>query len=106
MIISTILKKMKKNNRLFNELNETITRKETDINNELVKKYFLVQDLRYLLKKLEKMKNNPEKNKDLVIAINSGLKDLENEIENMNEKEKEIKKLHDIVDIVEKSSLL
>ena len=106
MIISTILKKMKKNNRLFNELNEPITRKETDINNELVKKYFLVQDLRYLLKKLEKLKNNPEKNKDLVIAINSGLKDLENEIENMNEKEKEIKKLHEIVDIVEKSSLL
>ena len=106
MIISTILKKMKKNNRLFNELNEPITRKETDINNELVKKYFLVQDLRHLLKKLEKLKKNPEKNKDLVIAVNSGLKDLENEIENMNKKEKEIKKLHEIVDIVEKSSLL
>ena len=57
----------------FNELNELITRKETDINNELVKKYFFVQDLRYLLINLEKLKNNPEKNKELVIAIKSGL---------------------------------
>ena len=48
------------------------------------------------------LKNNPEKNKELVIAIKSGLKDLENEIENMDEKEKEIEKPHEIVDIVEK----
>ena len=37
-----------------------------------------------------------------MIAIKSGLKDLENEIENMDEKEKEIEKPHEIVDIVEK----
>ena len=86
----------------FNELNELITRRETDINNELVKKYFFVQDLRCLLKNLEKLKNNPEKNIELVIAIKSGLEDLEDEIKNMNEKEKETEKANEIVDIVEK----
>ena len=86
----------------FNELNELITRRETDINNELVKKYFFVQDLRCLLKNLEKLKNNPEKNMELVIAIKSGLEDLEDEIKNMNEKEKETEKANEIVDIVEK----
>ena len=39
-------------NKNFNELNELITRKKADINNELVKKYFYVQDLKYLLKNL------------------------------------------------------
>ena len=86
----------------FNELNELITRRETDISNELVKKYFFVQDLRCLLKNLEKLKNNPEKNIELVIAIKSGLEDLEDEIKNMNEKEKETEKANEIVDIVEK----
>ena len=37
--------------------------KERDISDELVRKYFLVQDLGDLLKKLKKLKNNSEKNK-------------------------------------------
>ena len=40
-----------------------INLKERDINDELVRKHFLVQDLGDLLKKMKKLKNNPDKNK-------------------------------------------
>ena len=76
--------------------------KERDISDGLVKKHFLVQDRRDLLEKLKKLKNNPEKNKIRVNLINSGLRDLKEEIEDMSEEEKETKNPNEIVDIVEK----
>ena len=45
---------------------------------------------------------NADKNKDLVNVIKSGLADLENEIEEMSEKEKEIEIPYEIEDIVER----
>ena len=66
--------------------------KEREISDELVKKYFLVQDLGELLKKLKKLKNNSDKNKIKVNLINSGLRDLKEEIKDMGEEEKETKK--------------
>ena len=75
--------------------------KETAINDELVRKHFLVQDLGDLLGRMKKSKNNPEKNKIRVNLINIGLRDLKEEIENMSEKEKEIKNSNEIIDIAE-----
>ena len=42
--------------------------------------------------------NNKKENNDLVITIKSGLSDIEKEIENMSEKEKEIEKPNEIDD--------
>ena len=75
--------------------------KERDISDELVRKHLLVQDLGDLLEKMKKLKNNPEKNKIKVNLINSGLRDLEEEIEDMSEEEKETKNPNGIIDIVE-----
>ena len=46
--------------------------------------------------------NVKKKNNDLAKLIKSGLSDLKNEIENMNEEEKEMEKPNEIVDIVKK----
>ena len=46
--------------------------------------------------------NDKEKNNELVNVINSGLKDLKEEINKMSEKEIKIEKLDKIVKIVEK----
>ena len=54
-----------------------------------------------MVKNLKKLRNNPEKNKIRVNLINSGLRDLKEEIEDMSEQEKEIEKPNEIVDIVE-----
>ena len=54
-----------------------------------------------MLEKLKKLKNNPEKNKIRVNLINSGLRDLKEEIEDMSEEEKETKNPNGIIDIVE-----
>ena len=45
--------------------------------------------------------NDKKKNNDLVNLIKSGLSDLKNEIENMDDEEKEIEKPNEIVNIVE-----
>ena len=50
---------------------------------------------------MKKLKNNPEKNKIKVNLINSGLRDLKEEIEDMSEEEKETKNPNGIIDIVE-----
>ena len=50
-----------------------------------------MQDLRDLLEKLWKSKNNSEKNKIQVDLINSGLKDLKEKIEDMMNKKKKSK---------------
>ena len=46
--------------------------------------------------------NDKYKNNELATAIKSGLSDFKNEIENMNEQEKEIEKPNVIIDIAEK----
>ena len=49
------------------------------MNDELVKKYFLVEDLEALLKTMKKIKN-AEKNKINVSLVRGGLRDLKEEI--------------------------
>ena len=85
----------------YDKFMRLIYSKEREKSNELVRKHFLVQDLGELLKKLKKLKNNPEKNKIRVNLINSGLRDLKEEIEDMSEEEKETKNSNRIIDIVE-----
>ena len=86
----------------YKKLNRLINLKSRDTNDELVMKHFLVQHLGALLKKFKKLKNNAEKNKIQTDLINSGLRDLKEEIENMNEQEKETENPNEIVNIVEK----
>ena len=85
----------------YNKFMNLIYSKEREISDELVRKHFLVQDLEELLKKLKKLKNNTEKSKIRVNLINSGLRDLNEEIEDMSEEEKETKNPNGIIDIVE-----
>ena len=54
------------------------------------------------MEKIKKLKNNAERNKIQAGLINSGLRDLKEEIEDMSEQEKETKNPNGIVDIVEK----
>ena len=65
--------------------------KERKINRELVKKYFFNNYLGNVLKIFEKSKNNLKRNNIQVNMINSGLKDLKEEITNMSEEEKKSK---------------
>ena len=74
---------------------------ETDINDDLFNKYFKIQRLSDMLVLLNKT-NDTEKNNKLVSLINSGLKDLKEEIKKMSEAEKEIEDPESIVNIVEK----
>ena len=73
---------------------------EIDINEELFKKYLKIQMPSDMLMYLNKT-NDKEKNNELVNVINSGLKDLKEEIKKMSEKEKEIKDPESKVEIVE-----
>ena len=73
--------------------------KET--NNDLVSKHFLLQDLGSLLEKLWRSKNDSERNKIQVNLINSGLRDLKEEIKNIGEEEKQIENPDEIVSLVE-----
>ena len=86
----------------YQKLDRLIFLKERGIDDELVRKHFLVQNLRLLLKNLEKSKNNTEKNKVQVNLIKNGLNDLKNEIKEMSEDEKETEQPNEIVDIVKK----
>ena len=70
------------------------------MNNELVRKHFLVHKLENLLKQVKNLKNNPEKNKKLASIIKSGLKDLKKEIKEMSKEEREIEKPDKIVETV------
>ena len=74
----------------YKKFERLIDFKKRDISDELVRNNFLVQDLGALLEKLKKLKNNPEK-KIQVNLINTGLRDLKEEIEDMSEEEKETK---------------
>ena len=54
-----------------------------------------------MLKRLKKSKNNQQRNKIQIDLINSGLRDLKKEIEDMSEQEKVTEDPNGIVDIVE-----
>ena len=69
-----------------NELNELITKEETDINRELFENYFKFQMPTLMLKTLYNL-NDKKKNNLLVNTIKSSLSDLKNEIEKMSEDE-------------------
>ena len=66
--------------------NEQINKEETYINTELFKKHFKFQRPSNMLKSLYKANTN--QNNELVNVINSGLKDLKEEIKEMSEEEK------------------
>ena len=54
-----------------------------------------------LLEKLRKSKNNLERNRIQVSLINSGLRFLKKEFEDMSQQEKEIENPNEIIDLVE-----
>ena len=74
---------------------------ETDTNEKLFNRYFKFQRPSDMLMLLNKTKNKT-RNNELVSVINSGLKDLKEEIKKMSEAEKEIEDPQSIVNIVEK----
>ena len=95
------LKKKKKKKKTFNtyKFNEWVNKQETSINKKLFKNYFSFQTPSALLKELYKT-NDKEKNRLLVSVINSGLKDLKEEINKMSKEERINKKSDKIVKIV------
>ena len=86
----------------YKKLNRLIDTKTRNINDELVRKYFLVQDHGSLLEKLLRLRNNPERNKIQVDLINSGLKNLKKEIGDMSKEEIKIGNPNETVNLVEK----
>ena len=68
----------------YERLERLIDLKNKGINDELFRKYFQVQNLRALLEKLKKSKNNTERNEIQVALTKSGLRDLKKEIEAMS----------------------
>ena len=61
------------------------------INNKLVEKYIITNDLGHVLKNFKNAKNYFGRNKVQVNMINSGLKDLKEKITNMSGEEKKSK---------------
>ena len=84
----------------MNEIIKYIAKEEIDLNEELFKKYFNFQRPSDMLMFLNKT-NDKEKNNELVNVINSGLKDLKEEIKKMPKEEIEIEKPDEIVRVVE-----
>ena len=85
----------------LNEFNEWINKEETGINNELFKKHFKIQRSSDMFKLLYET-NDKEKNSKLVSVINSGLKDLKDNIKEVSKEEWKIEKPNKIVKIVKK----
>ena len=85
----------------YKTLIKQITDEETDINDDLFNKYFKFQRPSDMLMLLNKT-NDTEKNNKLVNLINSGLKDLKEEIKKMSKAEIENEDPELIVNIVEK----
>ena len=83
------------------KLESLIKIKERDINDQLVRKHFLVQDLRALLEKLSKSKTNAKRNKIQVNLLKDGLRDFKEEIEDMSKEEKETERRNETVNIIE-----
>ena len=86
----------------YEEFDRLIDIKKRDINDKLVKKHFQVNSLNDMQKELKGSKINLEKNRIQVSMIKSRLKDLEEEIEDMSEPEKEIEGPDEIVDIIKR----
>ena len=93
--------KKKKKKKILNvyKFNEWVNKQETSINKKLFKNYFSFQTPSALLKELHKT-DDKEKNKLLVSVINSGLKDLKEEINKMSKEERINKKSDKIVKII------
>ena len=85
----------------MNEIIKYIAKEEIDLSEELFKKYFNFQRPADMFMLLNKTKDKT-KNIELVNVINSGLKDLKEEIKKMSEAEIEIEDPESIVEIVEK----
>ena len=83
-----------------NKFNESIIKEETKINKELFNKQFHYQTPSALLKDLYNT-NNKEKNSRLLNVVNSRIKDLKEQINKMSEKERQIEKPDEMVEIVE-----
>ena len=98
-------KKNKKNNKKnptktdIDEFSKYITKKETDINNELFKNYLGFQKPSYIFKALNNI-NDIAKNNELVSMISSELKDLKEDIIKMSKQKRKIEKPDKIVEIV------
>ena len=86
---------------IYKILIKQITDDETDINDDLFNKYFKFQRPSDMVTLLNKT-NDTEKNNKLVNLINSGLKDLKEEIKKLSEAEIEIENPRLIANIVEK----
>ena len=86
----------------YEEFDRLIDIKKRDINDKLVKKHFQVNSLNDMQKELKGSKINLDKNRIQVSMIKSRLKDLEEEIEDMSEPEKEIEGPDEIVDIIKR----
>ena len=86
----------------YEEFDRLIDIKKRDINDKLVKNHFQVNSLNDMQKELKGSKINLEKNRIQVSMIKSKLKDLEEEIEDMSEPEKEIEGPDEIVDIIKR----
>ena len=93
-------KKLDEKTTDLNKLNEWLNKEEIDLNEELFKEYFKIQKPSDMLMYLNKT-NDKKKSNELVNVINSGLKDLKEEIKKMPEEEKEIKDPESIVETVE-----
>ena len=76
-------------------------KKETGIDNAIFQNHFSFHRPSDMLKAVYTT-NDKKKNKRLVNVIKSGLSDLKNGIEDMGEKEKEIEKPNEVIDVVEK----
>ena len=85
----------------MNEIIKYIAKEEIDLNEELFKKYFNFQRPTDMFILLNKTKDKT-KNIELVNVINSGLKDLKEEIKKMSQAEIEVEDPESIVEIVEK----
>ena len=85
----------------YKTLIKQITDEETDINKELFKKYFKTQMPSDMLVFLKRTSDTKKKN-ELVNLINSGLKNLKEEIKKMSKVEIDIEKPDKMVHIVEK----
>ena len=85
----------------MNEIIKYIAKEEIDLNEELFKKYFNFQRPTDMFILLNKTKDKT-KNIELVNVINSGLKDLKEEIKKMSKAEIEIENPELIGEVVEK----
>ena len=85
-----------------NAFNKWINEEEAGINRELLKEHFNFQRPSDMLKNLYKT-NDRKKNSKLVSVINSGLKDLEDEVGDMSEEERKNEKPDEIVKIVKQT---